>query len=150
MLTIAGLLLGWVIVRGGAGTSGTSPANDDSYHLPVVALNDLINNPERLRDKTFIIDRVEISGEIKRQQAHTGYHVKVYLGSDKKTYQINQDWNGFIISKAMGGELLNDSSYPCRAIVMMTCHLKKKNKWAVQILRLDFLDESGQVVKTVK
>jgi hypothetical protein len=125
--------------------------------LPVVALKDLLNNPAPFKDKEFVLDRVEISGEIRKAPGHARYQVKVFLGSSEPSYMVDQMWFGFLISKGMGSQLLEHPSYLSRSTVKMTCLLTRGPKaggegkrWHVFVRQLDFLDKKGRVVKTVK
>jgi hypothetical protein len=96
-----------------------------------------------------------VKATTKKQQAHAGYHLKLYLGGGEPTYRVGPTWNGFIISKEMASQLPK-ASPPSRSAVKMTCQLQqggpdgRGTRWHLYVLQLDFLDEKGAVVKTVK
>ncbi|MGB7770164.1 MAG: hypothetical protein WBN22_15115, partial [Verrucomicrobiia bacterium] len=55
--------------------------------LKEISLIELITNSKDYEGTTFIIDGVNVSGEIKRRQAHPGCHIRIDPGDGEYTYK---------------------------------------------------------------
>ena len=117
--------------------------------MKVVSLKELLDSPANYEGTTFIIDGVSISGEIKRRQAHPGYHIRLDPGNGVYAYQM-VEWNGFFVSPSMAKKMMSDVPSPGKYMVRLTCKLERKNTWHGEIRQIDFYDNDGKIAKIIK
>lgn len=136
-------------VRGSS--NRTFRSQQPQEQLEIVSIQDVVTYPDQFEGKTFVIDQVPISGEIRRRQAHPGYHLKLDTGNGRFVYQINGTWNGFIITPSMGKQMMADVPTPSMYIVRITCQLSKQRHWHANVFQIDFFDsQRKRIVKSIK
>jgi len=122
--------------------------------LKPIALKNVMDAPLKYEDATFIIDRVMISGEIMKQQAHPGYVMKVDMGDKKYVYKLGKDWNALVVSASMGKEMKNGVSALGAPLgdymVRLTCKLERGNNWQIRVQQIEFYDEQEKITKSIK